>query len=82
MGIFPGSGRVDLSPVIKKELTIRGSFGSIHSSWERVLGLVGRGLVDLGSLITETLPLEQWKRGFELMEKRQACKVVLLPEQE
>ena len=80
MGIFPGPGTADLSPIVKKELTIRGSFGSIHSSWERVLDLVGRGLVDLESLITETLPLERWERGFELMETRQACKVVLLPE--
>jgi L-iditol 2-dehydrogenase len=79
MGLFPQAGTVDLAHIIKKELTTKGSFGSTHSSFETTLRLMAKGLLQIEPLVTATLPLTDWKRGFEMMENRQACKVVLIP---
>jgi len=31
-------------------------------------------------LITHTLPLERWREGFDLVEKKEGIKVLLIPE--
>jgi threonine dehydrogenase-like Zn-dependent dehydrogenase len=35
--------------------------------------------VDLNKLITHILPLDRWEEGFELIENKEAVKVVLTP---
>ena len=40
---------------------------------------VAQGQMPLDALITHELPLEEWKRGFDLIERREGLKVVLKP---
>jgi threonine dehydrogenase-like Zn-dependent dehydrogenase len=40
---------------------------------------MGKGKMDLSKLITHELPLEEWARGFEIIEQRRGLKVVLVP---
>jgi L-iditol 2-dehydrogenase len=70
-----------IDPIIQKAVTLRGSFSHSWPIWERCLKLMSLGQVHLESLITHTLPLSDWLRGFELIESRQALKVVLKPGQ-
>jgi L-iditol 2-dehydrogenase len=54
-------------------------FSSSWTSWETALGLVSKGLIPLGKVITHRLPLEKWEEAFKLLETRQAAKVILIP---
>jgi L-iditol 2-dehydrogenase len=54
-------------------------FSSSWTSWEKAIGLISRGLLPAERLITHRLPLEKWAEAFELLENRQAAKVVLIP---
>ena len=54
-------------------------FSSSWTSWETAIGLVAKGILPIEKLITHTFPLDQWKEGFDLLENRQAAKVILIP---
>jgi threonine dehydrogenase-like Zn-dependent dehydrogenase len=45
----------------------------------RVTGLISSGLLPAEKLTTHPLPLAEWQRAFQLLEDRQAVKVILLP---
>jgi L-iditol 2-dehydrogenase len=79
VGLMNPLRNIDLIHIVKKELTYRGSFGSTYFSWEKAISLLQRGTVKIRPLVTEILPLEEWEKGFDLMEKKIACKVILIP---
>jgi L-iditol 2-dehydrogenase len=54
-------------------------FSSSWTSWEKVIGLISKGLLPAEKLITHKLPLEKWEEAFHLLENLQAAKVVLIP---
>jgi len=54
-------------------------FSSSWTAWERVLGLLAKKSLPLGSIITHRLPLEKWKDGFEALEQGKAIKVIFNP---
>jgi L-iditol 2-dehydrogenase len=54
-------------------------FSSSWTAWERTIGLISRGLLPVGKLITHQLPLEKWEEAFHLLENLQAAKVILIP---
>ncbi len=70
------SAEVNLDHVVEKELTMTGTWGTIPSSWVTTLRLMETGKIDVLPLITHRLSLEEWERGFELMETQQAIKVL------
>ena len=46
-----------------------------------MMKLLERGLVQTRDLVTDILPLSQWKIGFDKHEKREGIKIVLVPEE-
>ena len=62
-----------------RALTVSFSYSSKYTSWERALSLFGREAVRPSQFITHVLPLEEWKRGFDLSRSGEAVKVVLEP---
>jgi L-iditol 2-dehydrogenase len=54
-------------------------FSSSWTAWEKAIGLVSKGLLPAGKLITHKLPLEKWEEAFHLLENLQAAKVILIP---
>lgn len=71
---------VDLaSEIIFKGIRIYGITGRrIFDTWYRLAGLFRAGL-NIRPILTHTLPLEDFKTGFELIQSGQCGKVVLLP---
>jgi alcohol dehydrogenase/L-iditol 2-dehydrogenase len=65
--------------LIGKSVRLQGSFSHTWDVWEKCLTLMGKGKMDLSKLITHELPLEEWARGFEIIEQRRGLKVVLVP---
>jgi L-iditol 2-dehydrogenase len=67
---------IDLDPMITKELTMSGTWGTLPSSWVTTLRLMSSGKIDVGPLITHRISLSDWEKGFELMETQKAIKVL------
>ena len=51
----------------------------VHGWWERAMEAVRDGRIDPMPLISHRLPLEEAPRGYELFDRREATKVVLVP---
>ena len=54
-------------------------FSSSWTSWEKTISLLSNGRLKLDTIITHRLPLEEWEKAFNLLETRQAVKVILIP---
>lgn len=63
-----------------RALKVSFSYSSKYTSWERTLSLFARKAILPSEFITHVLPLEEWKRGFELSHTGEAVKVVLEPD--
>lgn len=66
-------------PMISKAITMQGHMGYDTISWINSLRLLEAGMLDVKSEITHVLPLDEWRRGMDLMAKQEAIKVVLHP---
>lgn len=62
-----------------KNIRIMGHMGYDQVSWRNTLALSAVGRLDLKSIITCELPLEEYHKGFEMSRKQEAAKVVLIP---
>lgn len=62
-----------------KELTIIGSRTQKPSSWDKAINLVNKGEVNLGKLVSDILPLSDWKEGYKRAKEKNSIKVVLQP---
>ena len=66
-----------INDVSSKALSIIGHAGYDSMTWRNALRLLAAGKIDLKSIITHELGLSQWEKGFELMAKKEAIKVIL-----
>lgn len=71
--------KIRWNDLIFRSCSITFTFGLTYAAWKRALSLIADGRVDVRPLLTHTLPLEEFRRGFELMETKQAFKVILRP---
>ena len=79
IGWGPGPVGFSLDQLISKAATLQGTFSHNWDVWEKGLVLMGERTVDLGEVITHELPLDQWQKGFDLMETKEGLKIVLTP---
>jgi threonine 3-dehydrogenase len=79
-GIPSGPVSLDLaSEVIFKGVRVHGITGRrLFETWYRLGGLFQAGL-DIRPILTHTMPLEQFEKGFEVMRSGQCGKVVFVP---
>jgi L-iditol 2-dehydrogenase len=68
-----------LDPLIAKSVTFKGHFSHTWDVWEKCLTLMGKKMIDLEEIVTHELGIDQWEKGFKLLETREAVKVVLKP---
>jgi L-iditol 2-dehydrogenase len=62
-----------------KELTVTGSNASVPSAWARALRLMADGMVDTETLVSDVLPVTEWRLAFDKFENRSGLKTVLQP---
>lgn len=79
LGLFGRPISINFERVVSKELKVTGSFGQRRFAWQRALALMARQKISLGPLVSDVLPLSDWKRAFELFENKEGLKVVLKP---
>lgn len=79
LGIPSDSVNLNLAErIIFKGLTVLGVNGRLmFETWYQTQALVKSGRVDLRSIITHTLPFEEYEEAFELMRTGAAAKIVL-----
>jgi threonine 3-dehydrogenase len=66
--------------IVFKGITVQGITGrQMFKTWQQVSSLLASGQVDVKPLITHHLPLEDYKKGFDLMIRGECGKVVLQP---
>jgi L-iditol 2-dehydrogenase len=62
-----------------RQLQISGSVGYTKETWRRTMQILGQQTLNLSDVITHRFPLSEWRQGFDLMEEKQAVKVLLSP---
>lgn len=62
-----------------KNISVIGHMGYNQESWRNCLALASSGKLDLQSIISNELPLEDFHKGFEMSRLQQATKVILIP---
>ena len=70
-----------LDPLVQKAVTLQGTFSHLYSTWERALGLLASGQIDLSPIVGGLYPLAEWETAFEEMQAGNNVKSVLLPAQ-
>jgi L-iditol 2-dehydrogenase len=68
-----------MDPLVKKAVTVQGSFSHTWPVWERVLEMLGSGQLDPRPYLSKVGPLTEWQTCFEGMHSGQLIKAVLRP---
>jgi alcohol dehydrogenase/L-iditol 2-dehydrogenase len=69
---------VSLDPIVQKAVTLQGSFSHNYRTWERVLGLMANGQLDLAPM-RRVFPLTEWESAFKTMDSLEIAKSILVP---
>ena len=77
LGIMPRGAGCDWDKIIFKGLTVQGIYGrKMYETWYKMTQLVLSGF-PLGKVLTHQLPIDDFQKGFDLMEGGKSGKVVL-----
>ena len=77
LGIFPGKVSIDWGKVIFKGLTLKGIYGrEMYETWYKMTALIQGGL-DISSIITHRMGVDDFLKGFEVMNEGKSGKVIL-----
>ncbi len=68
-----------LDPLVRKAVTLSGSFSHTWAVWERVLAMLGTGQLDPRPFLSSVAPLAAWKSSFDGMHSGDLIKPVLVP---
>jgi L-iditol 2-dehydrogenase len=67
--------------IFYKQLTMCGSVCYTARTWERMMKIYADGRVRMTDLISNKLPLSEWRTAFGLCEDKRAIKVLMYPEE-
>jgi threonine 3-dehydrogenase len=77
LGISSKMFQVDWNKIVFKSLDIKGVYGrEMFETWYKMSSLIKSGL-DVDQIITHVLPIQDYKKGFELMLSGNCGKVIL-----
>ena len=79
VGWGPQPYGASLDPLVQKGVTLQGSYSHNWPMWERVIGMLASGQIDLGPILGRVSPLSEWQACFEAMNRGEIVKAVLTP---
>ncbi len=79
VGHFGHDLHVPWDHIAFRQLRIDGSLGYTRDTWTQTLRILEQGRLQVADVITHTLPIAEWRAGFDLAEKKKAVKVLLVP---
>lgn len=80
IGLFGKPIEIDFETIAYKELKVTGSFSQKWTCWRKALDLLSQKKVDVKPLVSHTLPISEWRKGFKIHEEKTGIKVILTPE--
>jgi len=69
---------IDVNPYVLKEVSLVGSRAYDSHDYETTIALIGQDKVDVEPLVTQVMPLENWREALELAKKPDASMKILL----
>lgn len=79
VGWGPQVCNFSLDPIVQKNVRLQGSFSHNWPIWEKVIGLLASGALNVKPIIGGVWPITEWKKAFELMHEGKVVKSVLKP---
>ena len=79
IGLFGKPLQVDFEKICYRELKVTGSLGSTWTAWQKALKLMSAGRVNTKILVSDVLPITDWKVAFDKFERKEGLKLVLTP---
>jgi L-iditol 2-dehydrogenase len=79
LGIFGRDITAGLDAILYKELTVTSGFASTPSSWRRACLLASSAAVSLEPLVSEVVPIADWRRAFAAVRDGAGLKYVIDP---
>ena len=80
VAVFEKSPEIDFNLVVRKGITVCGSWGWLPEEFIESLELIASGIIDRKPLITHQFPLDKAKDAFETQLKaEEAIKVMIIP---
>ena len=76
-GSFGDKPTLDLHPIVRKQVTVMGSYGYLPEELAEALELMRSGRVNRRSLISHNVPLEQVSKAFATQMQPEAVKVMI-----
>jgi len=67
---------MNLEEIYKREITLKSTYSSTPQTLESAYQLISQGRIDVSGLLSETMPLSQFKQGLDLMLSRQVYKPI------
>jgi len=68
-----------LDPLVQKNVRLQGSFSHNWPIWEKVIGLLASGTLNVTPIIGGVWPITSWEEAFEKMHSGEVVKSVLKP---
>jgi len=79
VGIFGNEVPLDMTWIVRRELMIHGAYDAKPENFDQSLDLIARGLVNVDSVLTHKLSLDQAEEGFKIAIDKTGGKVVFNP---
>lgn len=79
VGWGPQPCNFSLDPIVQKNVRLQGSFSHNWPIWEKVIGMMGSGTLDVKPIIGGVWPVTSWLEAFEKMHHGEVVKSVLKP---
>ncbi|UBM58639.1 zinc-binding dehydrogenase [Marinilongibacter aquaticus] len=80
VGWGPKPFHFSLDPLVQKNVTLQGSFSHNWPIWEKVIGLMASGKLDVRPIIGGVWKTSEWHEAFEKMHSGEIIKSVLKPD--
>jgi len=79
VGWGPQPCNFSLDPIVQKNVRLQGTFSHNWPIWEKVIGMMGSGMLDVKPIIGGVWPVTSWLEAFEKMHHGEVIKSVLKP---
>ena len=80
VGWGPQPCNFSLDMLVQKAVQLKGSFSHNWPMWEKVLGMLASGQLNMDPILSRVAPLTEWKSCFDGMQAGELVKAVLVPE--
>ena len=79
VGIFGKEVSLNMTWLVRRELKIHGAYDAKPENFSQSIDLIARGLVDVNSVLTHKLSLDEAEEGFRVAIDKTGGKVVFNP---